>query len=87
LFEEQAPWDEEGVYRIDTIEVYFEADATKALDKKDVAKNKSTRKYIKVDLKQTLLQALQHPNHIVPQYPVFKVISRENDDFKDAFLS
>lgn len=51
LFQEQAPWDEEGVYRIDTIEVYFEADSTKALDKKDVAKNKSTKKYVKVDLK------------------------------------
>ena len=72
---------------MDTIEVYFEADSTKALDPKETASKKSTKKYIKVDLKSTLLQALGHPNHIVPQYPVFKVISKENDDFKDAFLN
>lgn len=51
-----------------------------------MAQKKSTKKYVKVELKQTLLQALAHPNHIVPQYPVFKIISRENEDFKDAFL-
>ena len=50
---------------MDTIEVYFEADSTKPLDKKDQGK-KSTKKYIKCDLKQTLLQVLQHENHIVP---------------------
>lgn len=26
LFNDKAPWDEEGIYRMDTIEVYFEAD-------------------------------------------------------------
>ena len=26
VFSERAPWDEEGKYRISTIEVYFEAD-------------------------------------------------------------
>ena len=86
LFNEQAPWDEEGAYRMDTIEVYFEADSTKPLDKKDQGR-KSTKKYIKCDLKQTLLQVLQHENHIVPQYPVLKVISKANDDCKEAFLS
>lgn len=40
---------------MDTIEVYFEADSTKALDPKDLAPKKSTKKYIKVDVKQTLL--------------------------------
>jgi len=35
LFNEQAPWDLEGNYRMDTIEVYFEADQTKPLDSKD----------------------------------------------------
>ena len=68
---------------MDSIEVYFEADSTKALDPKDLALKKSTKKYIKVDIKQTLLEVLQHPNHIVPQYPVFKVICKENDDFKE----
>jgi hypothetical protein len=72
---------------MDTIEIYFEADSTKPLDPKDKAKYKSTKKYVKVNMKETLLDALEHPNHIVPQYPVFKVISKENDDFKDMFLA
>jgi hypothetical protein len=50
IFSDQAPWDREGAYRMDTIEVYFEADSTKPLDKKDQGK-KSTKKYIKCDLK------------------------------------
>ena len=87
LFADQAPWDEEGVYRMDTIEVYFEADMTKLLDKKEAPENKSTKKYIKCDLNSKLLPILQHPNYIVPQFPVFKIISRENDDFKEAFLN
>jgi len=41
-----------------TIEVYFEADQTKALDPKDYAKEKSKKKYVKLDMKQTLLSAL-----------------------------
>ena len=86
LFSEQAPWDEEGVYRMDTIEVYFEADMTKCLDKKEAPKNKFNKKYIRVDLNATLLSVLKHDNYIVPQFPVFKIISKENDDFKDAFL-
>ena len=87
IFNDQAPWDEEGVYRMDTIEVYFEADMTKCLDKKEAPKSKSNKKYIKCNLNDTLLEILQHPNYIVPQFPVFKIISRENDDFKDAFLA
>lgn len=86
LFQEQAPWDPEGLYRMDTIEVYFEADATKCLDPRETPKNKAKKKYIRVNLKDSLLQPLQHPNLIVPQYPVFHVISRENDEFRDAFL-
>jgi hypothetical protein len=43
---EQAPWDAQGKYRIDNIEVYFEADSTQALDDKDKAKDKSTKKHI-----------------------------------------
>lgn len=46
LFKDKAPWDHEGVYRMDTIEVYFEADMCKPLNKKDVAKHKSTKKHI-----------------------------------------
>jgi len=36
------------------------------LDPKDYAKEKSKKKYVKLNLKQTLLEVLQHPNHIVP---------------------
>ena len=58
MFADQAPWDEEGVYRMDTIEVYFEADMTKLLDKKEAPENKSTKKYIRVNLNDKLLSVL-----------------------------
>lgn len=87
LYKERAPWDEEGNYRLDCIEAYFEADMCKTLDKKEKPKEMSKVKHIKIDLKSTLLSVLKHMNYVVPQYPVLKVISRENDDFKDAFLA
>lgn len=71
---------------MDTIEVYFEADQTKCLDQRETPASKSNKKYIRVNLKDSLLSVLQHENHIVPQYPVFKIVSRESDDFRDAFL-
>jgi len=51
---------------MDTIEVYFEADMTKHLDKKEAPKNKSNKKYIKCNLNDTLLSILQHENYVVP---------------------
>jgi hypothetical protein len=87
LFAEQAPWDEEGIYRMDTIEVYFEADQTKALDPKEEPASKHNKKYVKCELNQTLLDVLKHANHIVPQYPVLKIISKANPDFKESFLN
>lgn len=66
VFAERAPWDEEGKYNINTIEVYFEADATTPLDPKDKSKDKSNKKYIKCKLDQTLLEVLQHRHHIIP---------------------
>lgn len=65
--------------------MYFEADQTEPLDPKDI-KKKSTKKYVKIALNQTLLEALQHENHIVPQYPILKVVSTDSD-FRDAFLN
>lgn len=86
VFSEQAPWDEEGKYRLDTIEVYFEADASTPLDPKDKAKTKSNKKYVRCGLDQTLIQVLQHEHHIVPNYPVIKVICK-NSAFKQSFLN
>lgn len=86
VFAVQSEWDKEHEYRMDSIEVYFHADQTKPIDPKDYPKKKSTKKYIKCDLKQTLLEVLAHDNHIIPQYPLFKIISSEND-YKDAFLN
>ena len=86
MFATQPPWDKEGEYSMQSIEVYFEADQTKPISRLDKPEKKSTVKYIKLDLKQTLLEALQHTNHIIPHYPVFKLISNESD-FKDAFLN
>lgn len=85
VFYEQAPWDEQNKYSMDSIEVYFEADSTTPLDPKDKSKDKSNKKYIKCSLESTLLQVLQHKFHIVPQYPVLKVICK-NTAFRDSFL-
>lgn len=84
IFQEQAPWDQYGEYTINTIEAYYENDQTKVLDPKDMQK-KATKKYTKLDLNKTLLEALAMPNHYIPQYPVIKIISKESD-FRDAFL-
>lgn len=66
LFKERAPWDEDGKYRLDTIEVYFEGNCTTPLDPKDKSKDSCNKKYIKCDLKDTILDVLRHPFNIVP---------------------
>ena len=86
VFSERAPWDEEGKYRMDTIEVYFEADSTVPLDPKDKAKDKSTKKYIKCSMDSTLLEVLQHRHHIIPQYPVLKIVVKKSA-FRETFLN
>jgi len=43
---------------MDCIEVYFEADMCKPLNKNDKPKEMSKKKHIKVDMKQTLLSVL-----------------------------
>eukprot|EP00347_Sterkiella_histriomuscorum_P012411 403368683 len=86
IFNERAPWDDEGKYRMDTIEVYFEADSTTPLDPKDKAREKSTKKYVRCNLDSSLLEVLQHQFHIVPQYPVLKVICKKGG-FKSSFLN
>lgn len=86
MFAAPAPWDPEGDYTMQTIEVYFEADQTEPYDPKDRPKEKSKKKYIKCELNQTLLDILEHPNHIMPQYPILKIVSTDTD-FKESFLS
>ena len=86
VFACQAPWDAEGDYTMQTIECYFEADQTSCLDPKDTPKEKSKKKYIPLNLNMTLIEALTQANHIVPQYPVIKVISSDSD-YKDSFLA
>ena len=66
LFESPPPFDQNEDYTMKTIEVYFEADQTEPLEIKDSPKEKSKKKYIKLDLNQSLLSVLQHQNHIVP---------------------
>lgn len=85
VFTERAPWDNEGKYRMDNIEVYFEADSTVPLDQKDKAKDKSTKKYVLCTMEQTLLEVLQHKHHIIPQYPVLKVVAKKSA-FRESFL-
>lgn len=86
VFAERAPWDEDNKYRFDTIEVYFEADASNPLDPKDRARDKSNKKYIRCSMDDTLLEILKHKHHIVPQYPVIKIVAK-NTAFREAFLN
>jgi hypothetical protein len=85
IFATFPPWDENCDYEMSSIEVYYENDQTKPLDSKDTAREKAKKKYTKVELKQTLLEVLVMPNHIIPQYPVLKIVSTDNE-FRDAFL-
>lgn len=86
VFATQPPWDNEGDYTMQTIEVYYEADQTKCLDPRETPRKKSTKKYIKCNLNDTLMDIVSQPNYIVPQYPILKVISNESD-FKESFLN
>ena len=61
-------------------------DQTQCLDPKETPKNKSTKKYVKCKLNETLLEVISHPNYIVPQYPILKIISSDSD-FKESFLN
>ena len=85
IFAERAPWDESGKYKFDNIEVYFEADSTTPLDPKDKARDKSGKKYIKCSMDETLLEILKNKFHIVPQYPVLKIVAK-NTAHREAFL-
>ena len=71
VFEQPAPWDESGKYRMGNLEVYFETNATVPLGQE---KNYKPRKWVKVDLSRTLLEVLQMEGHIVPKMPTFHVI-------------
>ena len=86
VFQESPPWDKEGDYTMQTIEVYYEADQTKCLDPKETPKKKSTKKYIQCSLKDTIMDIVCQPNYIVPQYPILKIISSDSD-FKESFLN
>lgn len=71
VFEHPAPWDEDGKYKIGNLEVYFETNATVPLGQE---KNYKARKWVRVDPKRTLLEALQIEGHVVPRIPIFHVI-------------
>ena len=84
VLSQQAPWDHDHDYTIQTVEVYFEADQTPPLDPKDRSP-KSNKKYVRLNLGMTILEALAQDNHYIPMYPVLKVVSTDSD-FRDSFL-
>ena len=86
VFSAQPPWDKEGDYTMQTIEVYYEADQTKCLDPREAPKKKSTKKYIKCNLKDTIMDIVCQANYIVPLYPILKIVSTDSD-FRESFLN
>lgn len=78
VLSQPAPWDPEHRYKIDAVDVFYETNITEPLDSEE--KIVEGDKYVKVDLDSTLLPILQDEKHVVPQYPIFIVVTR---DFKD----
>lgn len=77
-----APWDIEATYKIETIEIYVEAGCVKPINKpfKEIK-----RRWIKIKQTTTLKKVLEHPDIVIPKFPIFYIISNESK-FKEEFL-
>jgi len=73
MFGPEAPpceWDRAGTYKPERLAVYFETNVTDIVGQ---GTNYGARKWTRVPLEYTLLQALQMPDHVIPKIPVFHV--------------
>lgn len=68
------PWDRRGDYRADTIQIYFLANSTSALNTSSSSSSSLRKRWIKVANHITLQKALSHPEHVIPGLPVFHVL-------------
>ena len=75
-----APWDPSHRYNIDNVDVFYETNITEPLDSKQVVVD-TDDKYKKVDMDSDLLSVLQESTLIVPQYPIFILISKDSPEY------
>ncbi|PIN26245.1 hypothetical protein CDL12_00989 [Handroanthus impetiginosus] len=114
MFSERSPplpWDTEGAYTRDALELYYEADSGVSLSRKEILKHllegtaashlekfgdKETDtaasssissgnhpKWVRVNEKRTLHDILKSPDFIVPGIPVFFIVSKRSDFYRD----
>ena len=72
---EPAPWDPNHTHNAKNVELFYETNMSETIDGSKPPK--PARKYVHVDLDSTLEAVLKQPNCIVPQYPVFLIVSKD----------
>lgn len=78
-------WDSEHKYIHSQIEVFFVVNQSPAFMKKDSIKGDQRPRKIKVNHTTQLRKVLEHPEYVVPGYPVFYIVVT-GSKFKEEFL-
>lgn len=79
-------WDTEKKYIHDQLEVYVIVNHVKPYLKDTEGKKHNTRsRKVRIKHTTTLKQVLEHPEYVVPGYPVFYIVVKESN-FKTEFL-
>jgi len=78
--EERVEWDPKGRYVYTNLVVYFQTNSTNILGESTNYKKQS---WVLVDPNKTLLDAMQLPGHVIPQFPVFSVFVRGSSFLKE----
>ena len=78
------PWDLEGKYKLENLEIYFEAHCTKPL-KPSSANRIGRRRWIRVLPTSQLIKSLTHPDFVMPGIPVFYIVV-SGSKFRDELL-
>lgn len=77
---EFAFWDEKRRYSKNNLCIYYQTNAT---DIKGQGKNYKKREWREVKPSLTLLEALQLPDHIIPETPIFSVFVKNSSYLKE----
>ncbi|KAN0042179.1 hypothetical protein ACTFIV_004738 [Dictyostelium citrinum] len=78
---EFAPWDTKKEYSMDRIEVYFETNWTKPI-LADIKIKEIEKKWIRVKHTTDIAKVISHPTYIIPEIPIFYIVSRGNLFYK-----
>lgn len=78
-------WDSDRKYIHSQIEVFFVVNQSPAFMKKDANKGDQRPRKIKINHTTQLRKVLEHPEYVVPGYPVFYIVV-SGSKFKEEFL-